>query len=68
MEENPWHAIFTPMPLKGTELQGKFVIDAAAGEEFSLILCENPQTKVQEVYACGNNLRGQLGINRMSHV
>jgi len=23
---------------------------------------------VQEVYACGNNLRGQLGINRMSHV
>jgi hypothetical protein len=24
------------------ELEGKVVIDAAAGEEFSLILCKNP--------------------------
>jgi alpha-tubulin suppressor-like RCC1 family protein len=68
MEENPWHAIFTPMPIK-KDLEGKFVIDAACGEEFSLILCKNPSNNdVQEVYACGNNLRGQLGINRMSHV
>jgi alpha-tubulin suppressor-like RCC1 family protein len=67
-EENPWHAIFTPMSLKGL-LEGKFIIDAACGEEFSLILCTNPSSNdVQEVYATGNNLRGQLGINRMSHV
>jgi alpha-tubulin suppressor-like RCC1 family protein len=52
-----------------SELEGKKVIDAAAGEEFSLILVQNPSSNnVQEVYACGNNLRGQLGINRMSHV
>lgn len=45
------------------------MIDAACGEEFSLILCKNPSSNdVQEVYATGNNLRGQLGINRMSHV
>jgi hypothetical protein len=50
------------------ELEGKRVLDAAAGEEFSLVLAENPATHMQEVYACGNNLRGQLGINRMSHV
>jgi alpha-tubulin suppressor-like RCC1 family protein len=45
------------------------VLDAAAGEEFSMILCRNPANNdIQEVYACGNNLRGQLGINRLSHV
>lgn len=67
-DENPWHAIFTPVPIK-KDLEGKRVIDAAAGEEFSLILVENPQNNnVLECYACGNNLRGQLGINRMSHV
>jgi hypothetical protein len=58
MEENPWHAIFTPLIFEG-ELKGKFVLDAAAGEEFSMILCKNPANNdVQEVYACGNNLRG----------
>jgi alpha-tubulin suppressor-like RCC1 family protein len=68
LEENPWHAIFTPMPIT-KELEGKRVVDAAAGEEFSLILVENPaNNNVQEVYGCGNNLRGQLGINRTSHV
>lgn len=66
-EENPWHAIFTPMLIR-KELEGKRVLDAAAGEEFSLVLAENPATHMQEVYACGNNLRGQLGINRNSHV
>lgn len=46
------------MPIK-KELEGKFVIDAACGEEFSLILAKNPaNNNVQEVYACGNNLRG----------
>jgi alpha-tubulin suppressor-like RCC1 family protein len=62
------HAIFTPIPIK-KELEGKFVIDAACGEEFSIILCKNLSEKgVNELYACGNNLRGQLGINRTSHV
>lgn len=40
MEENPWHAIFTPVPIK-KELEGKFVVDAAAGEEISVILCKD---------------------------
>lgn len=40
-DENPWHAIFEPMPIK-RDLEGKFVVDAAAGEEFSLILAKNP--------------------------
>ena len=45
------------------------MFDAAAGEEFSVIACKNPNNgNVEEVYATGNNLRGQLGINRVSHL
>lgn len=45
------------------------MIDAAGGEEFSLFLCRDPNNgNVEEVYGCGNNLRGQLGINRVSHL
>jgi len=40
-------------------LEGKLVFDAAAGEEFSVILCKNPNNgNVEEVYSTGNNLRG----------
>lgn len=51
------------------ELEGKFVVDAGAGEEFSVILCKNLSNNgVYEAYSFGNNLRGQLGINRVSHL
>ena len=57
-DENPWHAIFEPVQITHN-LEGKFVFDAAAGEEFSIILCRNPNNgNVEEVYATGNNLRG----------
>jgi hypothetical protein len=40
-------------------LEGKFVLDAAGGEEFSIFLCRDPNNgNVEEVYSCGNNLRG----------
>jgi alpha-tubulin suppressor-like RCC1 family protein len=45
------------------------VINAAAGEEFSIIVVRDPNNgNVEEVYSTGNNLRGQLGINRVSHL
>ena len=67
-DENPWHAIFEPTQIT-RNLEGKFVIDAAAGEEFSVVVCRDPSNgNVEEVYATGNNLRGQLGINRVSHL
>ena len=47
-----------PKPIEA-ELEGKTVIDAAAGEDFSIVLVRNEaQNNVQEVYATGNNLRG----------
>lgn len=40
-ESSPTHAILTPERIR-KDLEGKLVIDASAGEEFSMILCKNP--------------------------
>lgn len=42
-------------------------MNAAGGEDFSIVVTEDREG-VQEVWSFGNNLRGQLGINRSSHV
>ena len=68
--DNPQQAIFNPVILGGP-LDGKFVVDAAAGEEHTVAICQvrkggKPMSEL--VYACGNNLKGQLGINRCSHL
>ena len=48
------------------------MVDAACGEEHSVVVCQvrnGEGTCTHElVYACGNNLKGQLGINRTSHL
>ena len=63
------HAIFGPQRIAG-ELDGLFVVDAAAGEEMSIIVAQGKKsgTIFEEVFACGNNLKGSLGINRTSHL
>lgn len=33
------------------------------GDEFSVIVTENRKSNSYEVFSCGSNLRGQLGIN-----
>ena len=58
--ENPTQAIFAPTLLKG-ELERKFVVDAAAGEEHSIVVAQIRRDGkcIQElVYGCGNNLKG----------
>ena len=56
----------------GGELTNKFVVDVAAGSEHSVAVCQirNSSGKCTHelVYSCGNNLKGQLGINRTSHL
>lgn len=65
---NPSQAIFKPS-LLSPELEGKKAIDVTAGEDFSLVLLENPLNKeAHEIFSTGNNLRGQLGINRVCHL
>ena len=68
--ENPIHAIFEPAKLGG-ELERKFVVDAAAGEEHTIVVTQiirQGKPMHELVYGCGNNLKGQLGINRTSHL
>eukprot|EP00351_Strombidinopsis_sp_SopsisLIS2011_P006477 CAMPEP_0116875362 /NCGR_PEP_ID=MMETSP0463-20121206/7291_1 /TAXON_ID=181622 /ORGANISM="Strombidinopsis sp, Strain SopsisLIS2011" /LENGTH=133 /DNA_ID=CAMNT_0004520865 /DNA_START=852 /DNA_END=1253 /DNA_ORIENTATION=+ len=68
--DNPIHAFFEPVEFKG-ELERKFVVDAAAGEEHTIVVAQvrREGKKVSEViYGCGNNLKGQLGINRTCHL
>lgn len=52
------------------QLEEMYVVDAAAGEEFSIFVAQGKKNgKIYEqVFACGNNLKGSLGINRTSHV
>lgn len=47
-----------------------FIVDAAAGEEMTIIIAHGKKAGkvVERVYACGNNLKGSLGINRTSHL
>ena len=68
-EANPMHAIFVPQRITG-DLEELFVVDAAAGEEMSVIVAQGKKAGIifEQVYACGNNLKGSLGINRTSHL
>lgn len=67
--DNPMHAIFTPLRIGGP-LTDLFVVNAAAGEEISFFVGHGKKAGLvfEQVYACGNNLKGTLGINRTSHL
>lgn len=68
-EASPTHAIFAPQRIAGP-LEELFVVDAAAGEEMSIVVAQGKKAGIifEQVYACGNNLKGSLGINRTSHL
>jgi len=58
--DNPVHAFFEPVQFKG-ELERKFVVDAAAGEEHTLVVAQirrDGKIISEVVYGCGNNLKG----------
>ena len=41
------------------------IIEAAGGEDFTVVLGEDVHG-LEQLYACGNNTRGQLGLNQIS--
>jgi len=49
------------------EIEDKRVIDVDGGKDFSVIVTKD-RAGLEEVWSTGNNLRGQLGINRISHL
>jgi len=60
------HVLFEPMKIT-REFEGKRVIKAEGGKDFSVFVTKD-RRDITEVWSTGNNLRGQLGINRISHL
>lgn len=59
---NPLICTYTPLRInKGLDYNQ--ITKIAAGDEFSIIITENTSTEGNEVFSCGTNLKGQLGIN-----
>ena len=52
-------------------LEDLHVVNAAAGEEMTMFVAHGKSATgmiFEQVYGCGNNLKGTLGINRPSHL
>lgn len=65
-ETSQKHVIFEPSKIT-REFDGRRVVNAAGGKDFSIFVTKD-RKDIQEVWSTGNNLRGQLGINRISHL
>lgn len=40
----------------------------AAGDEFSIFVTKNKSNQETEVFSCGHNLKGELGVGFLRHV
>lgn len=65
--ENPILTLFTPKKLS-TNLSDNYVEDFAAGDEFSIFVTKNKINNETEVFGCGHNLHGELGLGYLKHV
>ena len=66
--ENPLIAVYEPIKISGLMESHNEVLDAAAGEEFSLFVTRNKLNNETEVFGCGHNVKGQLGAGFMRHI
>lgn len=65
-ESSQKHVMFEPVRIT-REIESRRVVDVDGGKDFSVIVTKD-RNGIQEVWSTGNNLRGQLGINRISHL
>lgn len=65
--ENPLIAIYTPRRISAN-LSDNFVEDLAAGDEFSIFVTKSKINDETEVFGCGHNLHGELGLGYLKHV
>jgi alpha-tubulin suppressor-like RCC1 family protein len=59
--ENPLLASFSPMRID-FNLADNRATDIAAGNEFSIFVTENKKNGETEVFGCGHNTHGEIGI------
>ena len=65
--ENPLMALFSPVRLE-SNLSDSTVVDFSAGDEFSIFVTKNKSNNETEVFGCGHNLHGELGIGYLKHL
>lgn len=44
------------------------MVDVAAGEQMSVIVTKNRVNGETEVFSCGHNVNGQLGLGYLRHI
>jgi alpha-tubulin suppressor-like RCC1 family protein len=66
--DEPLIAVFAPIRISSQMDTRNKVIDVALGEESSIFVTENLDNNETEVFACGHNLKGELGVGFLRHV
>ena len=71
--ENPLLVSYTPIRIdrskrRSPDMMANIITDVAAGDHFSVFVTRNKANDETEVFACGNNLNGELGVGYMRHV
>ncbi|CAD8075061.1 unnamed protein product [Paramecium primaurelia] len=64
----PLIAVYNPLRISALMDSNNQVLDLAAGNEFSVFVTKNKQNSETEVFACGHNIRGQLGCGFVRHI
>lgn len=65
--ENPSLSFFTPTNIN-TNMGNNTVVDFSAGEEFSIFVTKNKLNNETEVFGCGHNTHGELGVGFIKHL
>jgi len=65
--ENPLLAVFHPIKFE-MNISDNSVEDMSAGDEFSILVTRSKTNDETEVYGCGHNIHGELGVGFLKHV
>lgn len=72
--DNPMLAVFSPIRIDRSkssvieDMTSNTVTDIAAGDAFSMFVTKNNSNKETEVFGCGLNINGELGVGYLRHV
>jgi alpha-tubulin suppressor-like RCC1 family protein len=66
--DEPLISVYQPIRISsGMDSKNK-VVDVSLGDEFSVFVTENHTTGETEVFGCGHNLKGELGVGFIRHL
>ena len=65
--DNPLIAVYSPIRIE-KHVGANFVTDITAGEGHSIFVSRNKFNSETEIFGCGKNLVGQLGVGNLSHI